>query len=320
MNTALPSSHLESRYLTPDQAQALLRLLEAAPEVQRRNQFFIWCITHVQSLLPHQLAVCGAYSRTDRVLVYEAFHSVHLPADLLAAVTEPHSLLMAALSRRWVEGAGRAYQLVLSSDITATTLPAAALLAQRGLCQLVVHAVARPGRLHEIESLFVLAGPVLAPPPPRNGEAAAQMQMAGATPVQLLDLLLSPLHLTYARVQNQEREMGVHGNYGSYGTQGARGVHGANVAANAPASSRSQAPPITQREVQILRGVREGKTNQQIGEQLAISALTVKNHVQKILRKLGAANRAQAVAMAMALNLLQAGPDHGLPSSDHHSA
>jgi len=32
--------------------------------------------------------------------------------------------------------------------------------------------------------------------------------------------------------------------------------------------------------------------------------LTVKNHVQKILRKLGAANRAQAVARAMSMNLL----------------
>jgi DNA-binding CsgD family transcriptional regulator len=317
MNTALQSLQLESRYLTPEQAQALLRLLEAAPEVQRRNQFFIWCITHVQSLLPHQLAVCGAYSRKDRVLVYEAFHSVHLPADLLAAVTEPHSLLMASLARRWVEGAGRAYQLVLSSDTTVATLPAAALLAQRGLCQLVVHAVARPGRVHEIESLFVLVGPVLAPPPPRNGEPAAQMQMPGATQVQLLDLLLSPLHLTYARVQNQEREMGVHGSHSPHGT---RVGHSANSAVNSPASSRSQAPPITQREVQILRGVREGKTNQQIGEQLAISALTVKNHVQKILRKLGAANRAQAVAMAMALNLLQAGADDGLLSSDHHPA
>ena len=50
--------------------------------------------------------------------------------------------------------------------------------------------------------------------------------------------------------------------------------------------------------------MREGKSNQQIGDQLGISVLTVKNHVQKILRKLGASNRAQAVAMAMTQNLL----------------
>ena len=42
----------------------------------------------------------------------------------------------------------------------------------------------------------------------------------------------------------------------------------------------------------------------EIGTQLGISPLTVKNHVQKILRKLGATNRAQAVARAMSMSLL----------------
>ena len=35
-----------------------------------------------------------------------------------------------------------------------------------------------------------------------------------------------------------------------------------------------------------------------------ISPLTVKNHVQKILRKLGASNRAQAVSKAISLGLI----------------
>jgi DNA-binding CsgD family transcriptional regulator len=61
---------------------------------------------------------------------------------------------------------------------------------------------------------------------------------------------------------------------------------------------------ITEREREILRWVRDGLSNQQISQQLGISALTVKNHVQKILRKLGAANRAQAVAKAMSMNAL----------------
>jgi DNA-binding NarL/FixJ family response regulator len=50
--------------------------------------------------------------------------------------------------------------------------------------------------------------------------------------------------------------------------------------------------------------VREGKSNPQIGLHLGISPLTVKNHVQKLLHKLGATNRAQAVAIAMAQHLL----------------
>jgi DNA-binding CsgD family transcriptional regulator len=50
--------------------------------------------------------------------------------------------------------------------------------------------------------------------------------------------------------------------------------------------------------------MREGKTNAEIAEVLAISPLTVKNHVQRILRKLDAANRAQAVGLAIQRNLL----------------
>jgi DNA-binding NarL/FixJ family response regulator len=58
------------------------------------------------------------------------------------------------------------------------------------------------------------------------------------------------------------------------------------------------------REVQVLEHVRDGSSNQQVAAALTISPLTVKNHIQKILRKLGASNRAQAVARAMSVGLL----------------
>ena len=53
---------------------------------------------------------------------------------------------------------------------------------------------------------------------------------------------------------------------------------------------------LSSREIEVLRLVREGKTNQQIGLVLNISPFTVKNHMQKIMRKLKVGNRAQAVA------------------------
>jgi transcriptional regulator EpsA len=57
---------------------------------------------------------------------------------------------------------------------------------------------------------------------------------------------------------------------------------------------------LSGREVQVLQWVRDGKTNQEIAQILDISPLTVKNHVQKILRKLKVSNRAQAVAKGIA--------------------
>ena len=61
---------------------------------------------------------------------------------------------------------------------------------------------------------------------------------------------------------------------------------------------------LTGREVEILRWVSDGKSNLQIGRSLRISPLTVKNHVQNILRKLDVQNRAQAVSKAINLRLI----------------
>lgn len=60
---------------------------------------------------------------------------------------------------------------------------------------------------------------------------------------------------------------------------------------------------LTTREVEILNWVEQGKSNNEIAQILSISHLTVKNHVQKILRKLDVQNRAQAVAKGISLNL-----------------
>ena len=61
---------------------------------------------------------------------------------------------------------------------------------------------------------------------------------------------------------------------------------------------------LTSREQEILRWIHLGKSNIEIGAILGISPLTVKNHVQKILRKLNVQNRAQAVGRGLALRIL----------------
>jgi len=53
---------------------------------------------------------------------------------------------------------------------------------------------------------------------------------------------------------------------------------------------------LSEREHDIMEWVRAGKTNQEIGMILDISAFTVKNHIQRIFKKLNVVNRAQAVS------------------------
>ena len=61
---------------------------------------------------------------------------------------------------------------------------------------------------------------------------------------------------------------------------------------------------LTPREKEILEWIYRGKSNIEVGMILQISPLTAKNHVQKILRKLGVMNRTQAVGKAIALRIL----------------
>ena len=53
---------------------------------------------------------------------------------------------------------------------------------------------------------------------------------------------------------------------------------------------------ITDREAEIMHWVSHGKTNYEIGIILGISPFTVKNHLQRIFRKIGVSNRAHAVS------------------------
>ena len=61
---------------------------------------------------------------------------------------------------------------------------------------------------------------------------------------------------------------------------------------------------LTARELEIVKWLYYGKSNIEIGMILSISPLTVKNHVQKILRKLNVLNRTQAVGKALTLPIL----------------
>jgi transcriptional regulator EpsA len=267
----------EALILTPQHAEAIVRVVESAPHVRRRYQFFVWTQSQLQALLPHQILSCGAYQRQQRDLVFEVFHSVVLPAELLECLSHMQGPLMRALAAAWVEGRGQPLLLEPERLGGAGLESAVALLQQCGIEALIVHGVSRPQRPVEIESFFVFASTGRLPPSPTAA---------------LLELMLPHLHATWQRVAAVEREM-------------APASPSVVAKARRPASAGEATRGVTERERQILLWVREGKSNHQIAEVLGISPLTVKNHVQKILRKLGASNRAQAVAEALSLGVLQ---------------
>jgi DNA-binding NarL/FixJ family response regulator len=61
---------------------------------------------------------------------------------------------------------------------------------------------------------------------------------------------------------------------------------------------------LTAREIQILESVADGKSNKEIAAAMSIAEDTVKTHLRRLFEKLGAADRAHAVAIALRQNLI----------------
>jgi DNA-binding NarL/FixJ family response regulator len=72
----------------------------------------------------------------------------------------------------------------------------------------------------------------------------------------------------------------------------------------AGAVSGDLAEPLTDRELEVLRLVADGDSNQDIARKLVVSLATVKTHINHIFGKLDAESRVQVVARARALGLL----------------
>jgi DNA-binding NarL/FixJ family response regulator len=68
---------------------------------------------------------------------------------------------------------------------------------------------------------------------------------------------------------------------------------------------RKPEAPLSPREIEILQQVAYGATTKEVADELGISFHTVKTHLERIFEKLGANDRAQAVAIAIRQGLVE---------------
>jgi DNA-binding NarL/FixJ family response regulator len=66
--------------------------------------------------------------------------------------------------------------------------------------------------------------------------------------------------------------------------------------------------PLTEREMEVLKCLAQGRSNKEIAAQLAISERTVKFHMSSILGKLNASNRTEALTIAAQHGLIKLAP------------
>ena len=77
-----------------------------------------------------------------------------------------------------------------------------------------------------------------------------------------------------------------------------------SCACHAAANLRGAAPAFTERQVEVLQCASNGLSNKAIARELGVTERTVKDHLTVVYLRLGACNRAEAVARASAMGLV----------------
>jgi transcriptional regulator EpsA len=244
-----------------------MEIVSASLDVTRRTHLFSWLQGSFQALVPHEIMVCGIRTGEGEHIQFDHFSSTRYFTDQhLEEATRPNDGVIWRAMAAW----SRSHKPIFLADG----------LAKGEFSLHSVPFVEPEGALQKAELKNIIAYGV-------NGHAGVSSFFCFSRVNALLDtqcayilqLLIPHLHVMLSRMM----------------VTGIKPLQ----------SSATHTKTITSREAEILQWVHEGKTNQNIADALHISALTVKNHVQSILRKLDVQNRSHAAVKAMNLGLIK---------------
>jgi transcriptional regulator EpsA len=259
---ATPLQDTSPAHLNDSEREALLLNLDLSLRVTARPQLFSWVQGTLQSLIPHEVLVCGLQEGRQAAMRVDSFSTAPTDCARLGELFQHDVSLVPPLIKLWEEN--RCQAIIAETDRAGAngTGSLARELARLGVSQVLAHGT--HDSTGQMTSFFVFAC--------RPGTATAKQ-------AYLADLVVPYLHAAWVRSQ-----------------------------VTWPLERAGMKPVktglLTPREQQILQWIYHGKSNIEIGMILDISPLTVKNHVQKTLRKLNVLNRTQAVGKALALRIV----------------
>lgn len=270
---AAPRRPMDATFMTLSEREQeyLLRTIEASLQVKKRYQFFLWTQGQLQALLPHEVLICAVTRDGEEVILMDRFNSCVVADEVFEDVCHPVEGLVMQTLAAWREAGDS--PCLISPDIH---MPEdlyqrfAGMLERSRFGNAAAHGSTTISGSGIGSSFFFF------------GRIPGDISLRHA---YFLELLLPHIHMAFLRTL----------------ANGDRGVGMGSDNATRLVDLRKL---MTEREIEILQWVQEGKSNQEIGAALGISPLTVKNHVQKILRKLNVRNRAQAVSKATAMRLI----------------
>ena len=248
--------------LNDSEREALLLNIDVSLRVHTRPQLFSWVQGALQSLIPHEVLICGLQEGRQSPLRVDSFSTAPVDCAKLNELFQQDVSLVPHLIKLWEENRCQAITCETERGPFASGALARE-LARLGVTTVLAHGT--HDATGNMTSFFVFAS--------RPGAL-------GAKQTYLADLVVPYLHGSWVRSQVTW------------------------PLDRAGATKPAKAGLLTPREQQILQWIYHGKSNIEIGMILEISPLTVKNHVQKTLRKLNVLNRTQAVGKALALRIV----------------
>ena len=254
---ASPALHSPFR-LSAEESARFVRIVSQGALISRHYAIYQWLNGEVQQILPHQILIAA----------WGDFAHGELKLDVTSALPGVRTAQVARCSiddfvhkahAEWVD-AGRQPVLLETADFAPARACACPIhAALRGMRSAVVHGV-RDQRSGD-ESLYIAL----------DAESPNATPRAGGFKF-LVDCLVAQIDVAFRRAFAPDASKPPHA---------ARG---------------GRWDELSRREQEILGWLRRGESNTAIAAALDISPHTVKNHLQRIFRKIGVNNRTQAAA------------------------
>jgi transcriptional regulator EpsA len=243
-----------------------LRIVEASQSIKRHHDFHLWLQGEIQHFICHEVLISA----------YGNFETWQLKLDVISSLPGVRTQLLEqcdindilkALFDRWAKDGRQPFVLQSLDGLASKDVKCQCPLhtAARSTKSLLVHG-ARDER-GGCDSLFVAL----------HTTAVTKGCMSGcfsSVPCLLMDSLFTQIDFASRKLASLP-------------------------SAETTASAFRKGDPfgLSEREREILEWICKGKTNFETAIILNISSFTVKNHVQRILRKIGAHNRVQAATI-----------------------
>ncbi len=246
------------------QIESIVLNLDASLRVHARAHFFSWTQGLLQSLIRHELLVCVLCHGKPPVFRADGFSMTTPEPTLFSDMFLRDTSVAPALLKAWEERRHQPFSFECGPGAPGN------LIGNGGFAREIERLGATQLLVHGLAD--------------SDGRALSLFVFAcrpgsvAARQAYLAQLVVPAMHAAWARTQAQR-------NPGTLDKPSGQSV-------------------LTAREQDILKWIYLGKSNFEIGAILKISPLTVKNHVQKILRKLNVVNRTQAIGKALELRIL----------------